>query len=176
MTNRLMYKQIVGDSGFKAADTFNESDHPRADNGQFGSGGGGKAAGGESKSEKPKASTQMIKAERAEKMYSPNVVKALNKLKEGQTQWVKKGGQYEAVTKTAAGFLIKRGKTPPGVEPESKGGEAKKEPSFIEILNNPEAKRIVHQIEEMGNNPDLKAEKAGAIAELKQKYNFTWKE
>lgn len=52
MTNRLMYKQIVGDSGFKTADAFNESDHPRADNGQFGSGGGNAApkSGGKAES------------------------------------------------------------------------------------------------------------------------------
>lgn len=101
MTNRLMYKQIVGDSGFKTADAFNESDHPRADNGQFGSGGGKAAA--------------------------------------------KSGGKAE-----------------------SKGKEA----TVREVLAHPEGKALIQQLEEMGDNPDLRDEKKHVIAELKKKFNY----
>ena len=164
MTNRLMYKQIVGDSGFKTADAFNESDHPRADNGQFGSGGGKAAAKSGEKSEskgkadKP-ASKESGKGAKPGWMLKADPALAA-KVKANQAR-------HQEMKKNLGSGPSKQG--------ESKAS-SKPEPSFIQILNNPEAKRIVHQIEEMGNNPDLKAEKAGAIAELKQKYNFTWKE
>lgn len=41
MSKILMTSQIVGDAPILTTDSWNESDHPRAANGQFGSGGGG---------------------------------------------------------------------------------------------------------------------------------------
>lgn len=65
MSKILMTSQIVGDAPILTRDSWNESDHPRAENGQFGSGGGGAKAspkGGAKASSGSKARAKLIAA------------------------------------------------------------------------------------------------------------------
>lgn len=70
--NRLMYKQVVGDFGFKTVDQFNEADHPRVENGQFGSGGSSSEEGkAQSFAERMKAKVEASKAKKAAESNEP---------------------------------------------------------------------------------------------------------
>lgn len=84
MSKILMTSQIVGDTRVKTSDTWNEADHPRADNGQFGSGGGGaKKAAPKAKAAAKSASsnggsaTQKALAKREKGGFNPKEGEAL---------------------------------------------------------------------------------------------------
>jgi len=98
--SKLMYKRVVGAIGFTTVDEFKESDHPRADNGQFGSGGGGKAGGsGSNQSNGQKSKSNLSEQDIAyAKSKTVPVAKMIEKNNQGENE-------TRMIAKSEKGFI-----------------------------------------------------------------------
>ena len=155
MTNRLMYKQIVGDSGFKTADAFNESDHPRADNGQFGSG-GGKAApksGGKSESKGKETTVREVLAH-------PEGKALIQQLEEMGDNPDLQDEKKHVIAQLKKKFNYNAGE--PSSKPAAKS-ESKTPASHVEATK---VRRKLSELHEAVRNAETERAKKAAIAEI----------